>query len=78
MTAAAFYRLVLALWGEQWRPQLTALLTEHGHTQTRQTLWNWQKGNRRVPQHVEDVLLTEKQSRKKKHDGASRTHSSTR
>lgn len=66
MTAAAFYKLVLTLWGEQWRPRLTALLAEHGHTQTRQTLWNWQKGNRRVPEHVKELLTAEKKRRKER------------
>ncbi len=65
MTAAAFYKLALALWGEDWRPRLAALLAEHGHHQTRQTVWNWRKGHRAVPQHVADILLAEKAKRRK-------------
>jgi hypothetical protein len=44
MTAAAFLKLVVAL------------LAEHSHHSTRQTLWNWKTGKTPVPEFVEVIL----------------------
>ena len=45
MTAPAFYAAVLALWGEEWRPQLCALLKRHGFREPgKSTLWRWKLG----------------------------------
>lgn len=56
MSSTEFYKLVLALWGEDWRPRLLALLAEHGHSYTRQSLWNWQKGKSPVPEPVAVII----------------------
>lgn len=63
MTAAEFYKLVLALWGEDWRPRLTALLAKRGHHYTRQTFWNWRTGKTPVPEPVA-VILTKEANRR--------------
>jgi hypothetical protein len=34
MTPADFYKLVLALWGEDWRSELREILAKHGHAYT--------------------------------------------
>jgi hypothetical protein len=39
-------------------------MAEYGHQYSRQQLWNWKKGNRRVPEHVERILLAQKSARK--------------
>lgn len=59
MTAAEFYKLVLALWGEDWRPELTALLARHGHSYSRQSFWNWRKARSPVPDPVAFILREE-------------------
>lgn len=59
MSCDAFYKLVLALWGEDWRPRLLAILAKHGHHFTRQTLWNWRKGKTPVPDPVVVILNNE-------------------
>lgn len=59
MLAPEFYSLVLALWGEDWRPRLKALLAEHGHHYTRQTFWNWKAGKTPVPGPVAVLVTTE-------------------
>lgn len=65
MTAAEFYRLVLALWGEDWRPQLRKCLKRHGMSYTsRQTFWNWQHGKTEVPEQVAHALKHEQKARK--------------
>jgi hypothetical protein len=56
MTPAAFLRTVLTLWGDHWQQPCQALLAKHGHRYSRQQLWNWKTGNRRVPEHVELIL----------------------
>lgn len=56
MTSAEFYKLVLALWGEDWRPELNALLSRHGHSYSRQSFWNWRKGHSPVPEPVAFIL----------------------
>jgi hypothetical protein len=40
MTPATFLRIVLMLWGDHWIQPCQALLAQHGHHPTRQTLWN--------------------------------------
>jgi hypothetical protein len=40
------------------------LLARHGHTYSRQQLWNFKTGNRRVPEHVELILKNEQKARK--------------
>jgi hypothetical protein len=40
------------------------LLAKHGHRYSRQQLWNFKTGNRRVPEHVE-LILTEEQTARK-------------
>ena len=59
MSAAEFYKLVLALWGEDWRPRLRALLAKRGHSYSRQSLWNWRKGKAPVPEPVAVILKRE-------------------
>jgi hypothetical protein len=59
MTSDIFYKLVLALWGEDWRPRLLAFLAEHGHSYKRQSLWNWQNGKSPVPKPVAVILDAE-------------------
>ncbi|MHC5536707.1 hypothetical protein ACYOEI_00350 [Singulisphaera rosea] len=56
MTPEAFIQAVLTLYGDHWQKPLQALLAEHGHVYCRQQLWNWKKGHRRVPEHVEELL----------------------
>jgi hypothetical protein len=36
----------------------------YGHRYSRQQLWNWKKGNRVVPEHVELILAGERKARK--------------
>jgi hypothetical protein len=64
LTPAAFLRTVLALWGDHWQQPCLELLARHGYNYTRQQLWNFKTGNRRVPEHVEKILLDEKRARK--------------
>jgi hypothetical protein len=64
MTPAAFLRTVLPLWGDHWQQPCLALLAQHGHHPTRQTLWNWKTGKTPVPEHVEVILVTERKARK--------------
>ncbi|WP_088260399.1 hypothetical protein [Fimbriiglobus ruber] len=64
MTAAAFYKLVLALWGEEWRPELRKLLEAHGHSYSRQSVWNWKAGKSPVPEPVAFILEAERKRRK--------------
>jgi len=63
----AFYKLVLTLWGEGWRPALRALLAEHGHRYTpnaaRNTFLFWRKGERRVPEWAGVILGAEEARR---------------
>jgi len=59
MTAAEFYKLVLALWGDDWRPELRKLLEAHGHSYSRQTFWNWREGASPVPKPVSFILEEE-------------------
>jgi hypothetical protein len=40
------------------------LLAEHGHCYSRQQLWNWKTGKRRVREHVELILTNERKARK--------------
>jgi hypothetical protein len=63
MTSDSFYKLVLALWGEDWRPRLLALLAEHGHSYSRQSLWNWRKDKAPVPEPVAVILNQEAERR---------------
>jgi hypothetical protein len=56
MSPVDFYKLVLTLWGEDWRPRLLALLSENGYSVTRQTLWNWRKGKTPVPKAIVELL----------------------
>lgn len=49
MNADEFYKTVLGLWGEEWRPELRQLLEKNRMTYTRQTFWNWARGNTTVP-----------------------------
>jgi hypothetical protein len=63
MTAADFYKLVLALWGEDWRPELYDLLRKHGHRYSRQTFYNWQKDNHPIPEPV--VVILNKEAKRK-------------
>jgi hypothetical protein len=60
MTFAAFFRMVLALWGDRWQQPCLELLAQHGHRYTRQTLWNWKTENRPVPEHFKLILMNEK------------------
>jgi hypothetical protein len=64
MTPASFIRTVLILWGDHWQQPCRDLLAEHDHRYSRQQLWNWKTGNRRVPEHVELILLKERKARK--------------
>ncbi len=66
MTAAEFYKLVLALWGEEWRAGLKGLLERHGIKRSRQTLYNWQHGNIDVPDGVA-FILEQAHKRRKQH-----------
>ena len=63
MLAPDFYKLVLALWGEDWRPRLRAFLAEHGHSYSRQSLWNWRKAKAPVPEPVAVILKREAERR---------------
>lgn len=69
MNAADFYKLVLSLWGEDWRPNLRKLLAEHGHRYTyhaaRNTFLFWRKGERPVPEWVGVILRAEEKRREK-------------
>ena len=64
MTNLTFMRVVLGLYGDHWQKPLQALLAEHGHVYSRQQLWNWKKGNRNVPEHVELILINQQKARK--------------
>ena len=64
MTAAAFLKLVVALWGDHWQQPCMQLLANHGHDYSRQQLWNWKTGNSPVPEHVELILAEERRARK--------------
>lgn len=66
MTSTAFYKLVLSLWGEDWRPSLKAFLASHGYSYTRQSFWNWQRGDYPVPEEVARLLNNERTARKDK------------
>jgi len=57
-------KLVVALWGDHWQKLCQALLARHGHRYSRQQLWNWKAGKRKVPEHVEKILLDEKSRRR--------------
>ncbi|HEV3167529.1 MAG TPA: hypothetical protein VGZ22_26210, partial [Isosphaeraceae bacterium] len=54
----------LTLWGDHWIQPCQALLARHGHHPARQTLWNWKKGAKPVPEYVELILLNERKARK--------------
>lgn len=58
-----FIRTVLLLWGDHWQKPCLAFLAKHGHHYTRQTLWNWKTGKRRVPEHVEELLENERKAK---------------
>lgn len=64
MTHTSFYKLALALWGEDWRPELRKLLAAHGCPHTRRTLYNWQHGKTGVPEGVVLILKDERKRRK--------------
>jgi hypothetical protein len=64
MKDAAFLKLVVALWGDHWQRPCLALLAQHGHRYSRQQLYNWKTGKRRVPEHVELILAGERKARK--------------
>lgn len=59
MTNAQFLRTVMLLYGDHWQKPFAALLAQHGFTYTRQTFWNWKKGNTPVPSQVAGVLEAE-------------------
>jgi hypothetical protein len=62
---APFYATVLALWGEEWRPELRALLKRHGFREpSPATLWRWKLGKFEVPGQVMHLLEEEHQTRK--------------
>jgi hypothetical protein len=64
MTPAAFLRTAFLLWGDHWQQPCLALLAEHGHHLTRQTLYNWKTGKTLVPEYVEVILAGERKARK--------------
>lgn len=64
MTSTAFLRTVFLIWGDHWQRPCLALLAEHGHRLTRQTLYNWKTGNSPVPEFVEVILEGERSARK--------------
>ncbi len=56
MTSSGFLKLVVTLWGDHWQRPCLDLLAEHRHRYSRQQLWNWKKGHRRVPEFIEMIL----------------------
>jgi hypothetical protein len=64
MTPARFLRIVLQLYGDHWQQPCLALLAQHGHRCTRQTLWNWKTGQTPVPERATDILEAERKRRK--------------
>lgn len=64
MTHTAFYKLVLGLWGEDWRPELKKLLARHGLEYSRMTVWYWRTNNRTIPDKVATILEDERKARK--------------
>lgn len=62
MTPARFLRTVLLVWGDHWQQPCLAYLASHGHQYSRQQLWNWKTGKRRVPGHIADLLKEARQT----------------
>lgn len=56
MKAPEFNELVNALWQDDWRLKIDDLLRKHGYRYSRQTFYEWQKGNRDVPEPVALIL----------------------
>ena len=66
MTATAFYTAVLALWGEEWRPELRALMKTHGFKEPgKSRLWRWKTGQVSVPGEVMRLVEQETKRRRK-------------
>jgi hypothetical protein len=65
MTPARFLRTVVLLWGDHWIKPCQSLLSKHGHSYSRQQLWNFKKGNSPVPEHVEVLLERQWKSRQR-------------
>ena len=51
------------LWGDHWQQPCLVLLAHHGHRYSRQQLYNWKTGKRRVPEYIEKILIDEKRAR---------------
>lgn len=66
MTPTTFYKLVLSLWGEEWRPELDKLLAQHGMKYSRMSVRYWRAGKRSIPEEVADLLESERKGRKRK------------
>jgi hypothetical protein len=58
-----FHRIMLQLWGENWRPELKALLATHGHKYSRYTVWCWKVGRRDVPEPIRVIINGEARSK---------------
>ena len=65
LTPARFLRTVLLLWGDHWQQPCVAFLASNGHQYSRKTLWAYKTGNRRIPQHVADLLAERKAAGRK-------------
>lgn len=64
MTPTEFYSTVLALWGEEWRPELDRFLRKRGLSYSRQSFWNWRQGAYPVPLNVSELLQAEAAGRR--------------
>lgn len=63
MTPAAFLRIVTTLWGDHWQKPCQIYLAEKGYPRTRQALWNYKKGERKIDPEIAAALKDAKKQK---------------